>query len=111
MVRDHDPGRIQWLWDSPHTWEIGGRMTQRTRTRKAISIILGLALVAAGLLGCGYMQFQVVEPISIKLWLIRITILAAGVAILWDDFKIPSETTALPVRRPSDRLQAGEKGK
>ncbi|MGR9130824.1 hypothetical protein [Rhizobium leguminosarum] len=64
-------------------------MTQRTRTRKAISIILGLALAAAGLLGFGYMQFHVVEPISIKLWLIPITIFAAGVAILWDDFKNP----------------------
>jgi hypothetical protein len=64
-------------------------MTQRTRTRKAISIILGLAPLAAGLLGFGYMQFHVVEPISIKFWLIPITIFAAGVAILWDDFKNP----------------------
>ncbi|NKL00362.1 hypothetical protein [Rhizobium leguminosarum] len=64
-------------------------MTQRTRTRKAISIILGLTLVAAGLIGFGYMQFHVVEPISIKLWLIPITIFAAGAAILWDDFKSP----------------------
>ncbi|MDV4162967.1 MULTISPECIES: hypothetical protein [Rhizobium] len=64
-------------------------MTQRTRTRKAISIILGLALVAAGLLGFGYMQFHVVEPLSIKFWLIPITIFAAGVAVLWDDFKNP----------------------
>ncbi|MBY3197649.1 hypothetical protein [Rhizobium laguerreae] len=62
-------------------------MTQRTRTRNAISIILGLTLVAAGLIGFGYMQFHVVEPISIKLWLIPITIFAAGAAILWDDFK------------------------
>ncbi|MBY5867658.1 hypothetical protein [Rhizobium leguminosarum] len=62
-------------------------MTQRTQTRKAISIILGLTLVAAGLIGFGYMQFHVVEPISIKLWLIPITIFAAGAAILWDDFK------------------------
>ncbi|MBY5623498.1 hypothetical protein [Rhizobium leguminosarum] len=61
-------------------------MTQRTRTRKAISIILGLTLVAAGLINFGYMQFHVVEPISIKLWLIPITIFAAGAAILWDDF-------------------------
>ncbi len=52
-------------------------MTQRTRTRKAISIIPGLALVGAGLFGFGYMQFHVVEPISIKFWLIPIT----------DDFK------------------------
>ncbi|NKK69874.1 hypothetical protein GFM13_05605 [Rhizobium leguminosarum bv. viciae] len=48
---------------------------------------LGLTLAGVGLLGFGYMQFHVVEPISIKLWLIPITILAAGVAILWDDFK------------------------
>ncbi|WP_027682906.1 hypothetical protein [Rhizobium leguminosarum] len=68
---------------------MGGRKTQRTRTRKAISIILGLTLAGARLLGFGYMQFHVVEPISIKLWLIPITILAAGVAILWDDFKNP----------------------
>ena len=46
-------------------------------------------MIRAGLLGFGYMQFHVVEPISIKLWLIPITILAAGVAILWDDFKNP----------------------
>ncbi|MGO7032080.1 hypothetical protein ELI49_18740 [Rhizobium ruizarguesonis] len=62
-------------------------MTQRTRTRKAISIILGLALVGAGLFGFGYMQFHVIEPVSIKFWLIPITIFAAGAAILWDDFK------------------------
>ncbi|WP_319641102.1 hypothetical protein [Rhizobium acaciae] len=61
-------------------------MTQRTRTRKAISIILG-ALVGAGLLGFGYMQFHVVQPISIKFWLIPITVFAAGAAILWDDSK------------------------
>ncbi|WHO74232.1 hypothetical protein [Rhizobium sp. BT03] len=64
-------------------------MTQRTRTRKAISIILGLTLVGVGLGGFGYMQLHVVEPISIKLWLIPITIFAAGAAILWDDFKNP----------------------
>ncbi|MGO7988727.1 hypothetical protein [Rhizobium leguminosarum] len=64
-------------------------MTQRTRPGKAISIILGVALVGAGLLGFGYMQFHVVEPVSIKLWLIPITILAAGAAILWDDLKNP----------------------
>ncbi|MBY5758632.1 hypothetical protein HFO07_18515 [Rhizobium leguminosarum] len=57
--------------------------------RKAISIVLGVALVGAGLLGFGYMQFHVVEPVSIKLWLIPITILAAGAAILWEDFKNP----------------------
>ncbi|RUM00970.1 hypothetical protein [Rhizobium anhuiense] len=64
-------------------------MAQRTRTRKAISIILGLALVGIGLFGFGYMQFHVVEPISITFWLIPTTIFAAGVAILWDDFKNP----------------------
>jgi len=35
------------------------------------------------------MQFHVVEPISIKFWLIPTTIFAAAVAILWDDFKNP----------------------
>ncbi|MBX5226722.1 hypothetical protein HJC06_09810 [Rhizobium sp. NLR9b] len=64
-------------------------MTQRTRTGKAIPIILGFALAGVGLFGFGYMQFHVVEPISIKFWLIPITIFAAGVAILWDDFKSP----------------------
>ncbi|PDT03033.1 hypothetical protein CO666_17775 [Rhizobium chutanense] len=64
-------------------------MTERTRTRKAISTILGLTLAGAGLFGFGYMQFHVVEPVSIKLWPIPITIFAAGVAILWDDFKTP----------------------
>ncbi|PDS79155.1 hypothetical protein [Rhizobium sp. L43] len=64
-------------------------MTQRTRTRKAISIIRGLTVVGAGLFGFGYMQFHVVEPISIKIWLIPVTIFAAGIAILWDDFKNP----------------------
>ncbi|MGO4114740.1 hypothetical protein [Rhizobium ruizarguesonis] len=59
----------------------------RTRTRKPISIILGLTLLGAGFFGFGYMLFHVVEPISIKLWLIPITIFAAGAAILWDDFK------------------------
>ncbi|NKL35177.1 hypothetical protein GFL49_15490 [Rhizobium leguminosarum bv. viciae] len=62
MVRDHDPGRGFNGWGmAPH---------------------LGLTLAGVGLLGFGYMQFHVVEPISIKLWLIPITILAAGVAIL-----------------------------
>ncbi|MBB2752129.1 UNVERIFIED_ORG: hypothetical protein GGI57_002828 [Rhizobium aethiopicum] len=42
-----------------------------------------------GLVGFGYMQLHVVEPISIKLWLIPITLFAAGAAILWDDFKNP----------------------
>ncbi|MBX5131781.1 hypothetical protein HJB80_03625 [Rhizobium lentis] len=64
-------------------------MTQRTRTRKAISIILGLVLAGVGLFGFGYMQFHVVQPISIKFWLIPITMFGAGVAILWDDFKSP----------------------
>ncbi|RUM09268.1 hypothetical protein [Rhizobium chutanense] len=58
-------------------------------TRKAISIILGLTLAGAGLFGFGHMQFHVVEPVSIKLWLIPITIFAAGVATLWGDFKTP----------------------
>ncbi|WP_172599226.1 hypothetical protein [Rhizobium leguminosarum] len=54
-----------------------------------MSIILGLTLVAAGLFGFGYMQLHVVEPVSIKIWLIPITIFAAGAAILWDGFKNP----------------------
>ncbi|MBY5409416.1 hypothetical protein HFO98_13295 [Rhizobium leguminosarum] len=62
-------------------------MAQRTRTRKAVSIILGLTLAGAGLFGFGYMQFHVAEPIRIKFWLIPITMFAAGAAILWDDFK------------------------
>lgn len=52
-------------------------------------MILGLALAGAGLLGFGYMLFHAVEPVSMKIWLIPITIFAAGVAILWDDLKNP----------------------
>ncbi|AHG46860.1 hypothetical protein RLEG12_28055 [Rhizobium leguminosarum bv. trifolii CB782] len=62
-------------------------MAQRTGTRKAISIILGLVLAGVGLLGFGYMLFHAVEPVSIKIWLLPITLFAAGSAILWDDFK------------------------
>ncbi|WP_425515993.1 hypothetical protein [Rhizobium changzhiense] len=57
---------FRWLWDAPRA-----------------------GLVGAGLFGFGYMQFHVVEPISIKIWLIPVTIFAAGAAILGDDFKNP----------------------
>jgi hypothetical protein len=57
------------------------------------------------------MQFHVVEPVSIKLWLIPITILAAGQRSSGTTSKIPGKTIALSVRRPSGRRPAGEKGK
>ena len=61
-------------------------MSERTRIRKAISIGLGLALAGAGLLGFVYM-FLFSGPVTLLVWAAPITLLAAGVAILWDDVK------------------------
>jgi hypothetical protein len=64
-----------------------GTMTDRTRTRRAISTLLGICLVVAGLYGFFYMVFHVKEPIKILYWLVPTSVFTAGVAVLWDDFK------------------------
>jgi nitrogen fixation-related uncharacterized protein len=66
---------------------MGTDLTERTRTRKAISILLGICLVVAGLYGFFYMFAHVSEPVKILYWLAPTSIFAAGVAVLWDDLK------------------------
>jgi hypothetical protein len=62
-------------------------MTQRSKGRKAVSMILGGLLAVGGLLGFGWMWLHASEPVKIWIWLVPITVFGAGVAILWDDLR------------------------
>lgn len=62
-------------------------MDQRSILRRAISILLGAVLALAGATAFSYMMIAVNEPVKIFIWLIPITVFAAGIAILWDDFR------------------------
>jgi hypothetical protein len=69
-------------------------VTERTAVRKAISILLGLVLAVGGMSGFIYMFYHVVQPVKLVIWAIPITIFAAGIAILWDDFQIKAVESA-----------------
>jgi len=62
-------------------------MVERSKTRKAVSIALGVTLAAAGAGGFLYMFFTVVEPVKLIIWAVPAAAFATGVAILWDDLK------------------------
>lgn len=53
--------------------------------RRIISMALGAAMTAAGGLGLAYLLLANHEPVKGFIWLMPITILAVGVAILSDD--------------------------
>lgn len=64
-------------------------MSERTRARRAISVLLGISLAIGGLAWFVYMVLFTVEPVKILFWMMPTTIFGAGVAILWDDIKNP----------------------
>lgn len=53
--------------------------------RRIISMALGAAMAAGGGLSVAYMMLSVHEPIKGIIWIIPITVMSIGVAILYDD--------------------------
>jgi len=55
------------------------------RLRRIISMALGATMAAGGGLSVAYMLLSVHEPVKGVIWIIPITVMAVGVAILYDD--------------------------
>lgn len=64
-------------------------MSERTRARKAISVLLGIFLAVGGMAWFVYMLLFTVESVKILFWMMPTTTCGAGVAVLWDDIKNP----------------------
>lgn len=59
----------------------------RSPARKAISLTLGAVMALFGALGFLWLLFFAAGPVRGVIWLMPISALAGGVAILYDDLK------------------------
>ncbi|MBX4902485.1 hypothetical protein HJA83_14295 [Rhizobium bangladeshense] len=55
--------------------------------RKLMSMTLGALMATGGAAVAGYMFLYASQPVKLVIWSIPITVMALGVAILWDDIR------------------------